>query len=116
MSVAAITRIVLLLTGAFVQGVEINPVLQRTLLDKLALGDTLVVADEAVGEPQGSDDGGARGGGGYLVSVWWERQVCGAEEEDVADAFFGAVFALDCGGLVGDTDKLDFFYLIPGED
>ena len=105
MSVAAITRIVLLLTGAFVQSVEIDPMLQGTLFDKLAFGVAFVVADEAVGEPEGPDDRGARGSGGDLAGVWRKRQVCGAEEEDIANTLFGAMFALDCGGLVGYTAR-----------
>ena len=100
MSVAAITRIVLLLTGAFVQSVEIDPMLQGTLFDKLAFGDTFVVADEAVGEPERPDDRGARGSGGDLASVWGKRQVGGAEEENIANTLLGAMFALNCGGLV----------------
>src|SRR5699024_7357655 len=74
-SVTAITGIVLLLAGAFVQRVEIKPMLQGTLFDKLAFGNTFVVADEAVGESEGPDDRGARGSAGYLASVWRKRQV-----------------------------------------
>lgn len=104
-SVTAIAGVVLLLAGAFVQGVEINPMLQGTLFNELTFGDTFVIADEAVGEPEGPDDRGARGSGGYLASVWRKRQVCGAEEEDIANALLGAMFALDCGGLVGYTRR-----------
>ena len=99
-SVTAIARIIFLLAGAFVQRVEINPVLQGTLFDKLAFGDTFVVADEAVGEPERPDDRGARGSGGDLASVWGKRQVGGAEEENIANTLLGAMFALNCGGLV----------------
>ena len=105
MSVAAITRIVLLLTGAFIQSVEIDPMLQGTLFDKLAFGDAFVVADEAVGEPEGPDDRGARGSGGDLAGVWRKWQVRGAEEKDIANTLLGAMFALDCGGLVGYTAR-----------
>lgn len=111
MSITAITGIVLLLAGAFVQGVEINSMLQGTLFDKLAFGDTFIVADEAVGESEGPDDRGARGSGGYLASVWRKRQVCGAEEKDIANTFFGAMFALDCGGLVGYTRSTQVSFL-----
>lgn len=82
---------------------EIDAVLQGTLFDKLPLGDMRVFADEAGGKAQGSDCRCAGSIGGDFAGVRWEGKVCSAEDEDVANTLFGAVFAFDCGGLVGYT-------------
>lgn len=97
----ATVRIILLLTGAVVQGVEVDAVLEGALLDEGALGDTLVGVDQAVSKAEGADGRGA----GICSGLGWTRigQVDGAEDQDVADAFGGAVFADDFGGVGGDA-------------
>lgn len=101
--VLTITGIIFLLTCAFIQGMEIDAVLQGTLFDKLPLGDAGVFADKAGGKAQGSNCRCASGIGGDFAGVRREREVCSAEDKDVADTLLGAVFAFDCGGLIGYT-------------
>lgn len=104
LSIFTIIGLIFLLTGAFVQRLKVDAMLESTLFDKVPFRNTRVCIDQAVGEPQGSDGGGARSIGGNFASVVKrEREVCSTEHEDVPDAFFGAMFAVDFGGLVGDT-------------
>lgn len=105
--VFTITRVIFLLTGTFVQSLEIDTVLQGALLDEVAFGDAGVFAYEAVGKSQRSNGRGARSNGSDFASIRRERKVCSAEHEDVANTLFGAVFTFDCGGLVGYTDETE---------
>ena len=101
--VLAITGIIFLLTCAIIQRMEIDAMLQGTLFDELPFGDARVFADEAGSKTQGSYRRCARSIRGDFAGIRWEGKVCSAEDEDVADALFGAVLAFDCGGLVGYT-------------
>lgn len=66
--------------------------LERAVLDEGAVGDVVVIRDQTVREAE-ADDG---------VRV----EFCGAEEDHVAEAFGGAVFAGDgVGGVVDARNK-----------
>lgn len=76
---------------ALVQGVEVDGVLKSAVLDEGPVGDVLVVPAQAPHEAQA----------GLCVRV----QLLGAELDDVAQAFSGAVLAFDAvvGGFPGET-------------
>lgn len=95
--------VIFLPTSTLVDCIELNTVLQCALLDKLTLGNTGEGADKAVCKPQRTDRRGPWSGRGKL-SIGREGQVGGTEDQDIPDTFFGTMFALDGGGLVGDAD------------
>jgi hypothetical protein len=74
---------------AVVQYAEIETVFERAVLDELLFGDLGVVIYQAVCEAEGEFGVWVRGGG--------------AEEDDVAEAFGLAVFALDAVIFVGES-------------
>lgn len=67
--------------GAFVEGLEVDGVLQGTILDEGALGDLLVVLGQAHYEAE--------------VDLRLRVQLAGAELDDVAQALGRAMLALD---------------------
>lgn len=95
--------IVFLLAGTFIQSFKVKAMLQCAMFHKIALGNARVGAYETVCEPQRSNGRGAWGGRRYY-SIRGERQICGAENEDVTNTFLGAVLAFDGRGLVGYTE------------
>ena len=74
---------------AVVQHAKVEAVFERAVLDELALGNLLVIVDQAVCEAEVQFGVGVFAGG--------------AQEDDVAEAFGLAVFALDAVVFVGKT-------------
>lgn len=90
-----VAGIVLLLTGAVVQSVEINAMFQSTSLDKFTFWNPFIGFNKTIRKTKGPDSrrtGTCRPGRGqvFLTGVW---KVDGAENKGIPDTFSRAMFA-----------------------